>query len=150
MRVLLGLAFLLGGFVLASAQETYFGNDKVNIAKEKFLKEFNEIQLGIDQPTASIAGILKKHRYCVKCSDGRRLNCDVPVWGEVGKSMCGSYGLEACGGGQVEGEDWYTLPPRFIRQNLTLSIPYSVDAPPQKAGYRETRLLLTTQAGRQA
>jgi hypothetical protein len=102
MRVLLALAFLLGGFVLASAQETYFGNGKVNIDKQQFLKEFNDIQLGIDQPTASIAGILKKHRYCVKCCDGKRLNCDVPVGGEVGRSMCGSYGLAQCGGGQVD------------------------------------------------
>jgi hypothetical protein len=72
---------------------------QITFDKNKFLKDFEELQKKADTPAT--AGLLPKHRYCVVCNGTLRLNCDVPAGGEVGRAMCGAYGIAQCGGGQV-------------------------------------------------
>jgi hypothetical protein len=71
----------------------------INFDKQKFLSDWQSMQHDLDQSPS--AGIFKKHRYCVICNSGPHLNCDVPVGGEVGRAMCGSYGASQCGGNHV-------------------------------------------------
>jgi hypothetical protein len=81
--------------------QNYFEDGKVQVNKEAFVQEFDKMQLNIDSPTA---GLFSKRRYCVRCTSGERLNCDVPVGGEAGRVMCGAYGAAKCrsSGGQVD------------------------------------------------
>jgi hypothetical protein len=92
-------------YLCGSALAEDFANGKVSVDKEKVSSEFKTLQaqMGNAKPGEFVqAGLFKKHRYCVRCNDGKRLNCDVPVGGEVGRGMCASYGLSACGSGQVD------------------------------------------------
>jgi hypothetical protein len=81
--------------------QNYFEDGKLNIDKQKYVQEFEKLQFDISTPTA---GLFSKRRYCVRCTSGERLNCDVPVGGEAGRAMCGSYGMAKCksSGGQVD------------------------------------------------
>jgi hypothetical protein len=99
-RLFLTPMFLMFISNIAIAQN-YFENGRLNIDKEKYVNEFEKLQLEISGPTA---GLFSKHRYCVRCTSGERLNCDVPVGGEAGRAMCGSYGAAKCksSGGQVD------------------------------------------------
>jgi hypothetical protein len=71
---------------------------QLDFDKEKFLKEHNALQKSLDRR----GKLIRKHEYCVRCSNGTRLNCSFPIGGEVGRAHCGAYGLAACGGGQVD------------------------------------------------
>ena len=76
----------------ASAQN-YFG---YNIDKQKYMRQSDQLLF---------VKVFRKHRYCVRCLSGQRLNCDVPAGGEAGRLMCGAYGRAHCnrpGGGQVD------------------------------------------------
>jgi hypothetical protein len=96
----LAFAILVSAVSSAYAQN-YFEGGKIDIDKGKFLQDFEKFQLDINGPTA---GLFSKHRYCVRCTSGEHLNCDVPVGGEAGRAMCGTYGAAKCksSGGQVD------------------------------------------------
>jgi hypothetical protein len=99
MRAFIAVVIFLGTCGVSLAQEG-FEDGKFSVQnKEQYLKEFLEMQLNLDKPTA---GLFSKHRYCVRCNNGKNLNCDVPSGGEIGKKMCESYGMAACGSGHVD------------------------------------------------
>lgn len=97
-RIIMTLLLALG--VSNASAENYFSNGKVN-AEDKFLSEFEAIQRDLQSGNTAQ---FPKHRYCVRCTSGEKLNCDVPFGGEVGRAMCGAYGVKKCrsGGGQVD------------------------------------------------
>lgn len=87
--------------VTGAHAQNYFDTGKLNIDKKQYLEDFEKASTGI---SLQQAGLLPKHRYCVRCTSGEHLNCDVPVGGEAGRAMCGSYGMAKCksSGGQVD------------------------------------------------
>jgi hypothetical protein len=92
--------FILALGSSAYADDLYFNNGKINFDKQKYKSEFEQMQKM--SKSKEMQSFLGGHDYCIRCSNGTNLNCSVPIGGEVGRVTCATYGLEACGGGQVD------------------------------------------------